>query len=188
MSGDYYSVDKVITQKVRQVYQTHPQVVHLGPPLTAPPHLLGDRGPDALGSMQDRLSDRVLAAPLLQLQADVLQDAELQRGQRRLQGRLAHTALREPLEERLWEGGGVSTRCQLVAEEQRPNFLSHLSRDLPQNLQTVRTGNWSFTLKAPFSEAFIVKETVKTSVSPPAGLWRAVGSRPDIWTEARRPA
>lgn len=72
MSGDFYSVNKVITQKVRQVYQTHPQVVNLGPPLTAPPHLLGDCGPDALSSMQDRLSDRLLAAPLLQLQADVL--------------------------------------------------------------------------------------------------------------------
>lgn len=143
MSGDYYSVDKVITQ-VRQVYQTHPQVVNLGPPLTAPPHLLGDRGPDALGSMQDRLSDRVLAAPLLQLQADVLQDAELQRGQRRLQVRLAHTALREPLEERLWEGGAA--RCQLIAEEQRPNFLSHLSRDLPQNLQKEDSQNRKLVL------------------------------------------
>lgn len=83
------------------------------------------------GVVQDGLSDRVLAAALLQLQADVLQDAALQRGQRRLQVVPADVALRQPLEDRLREGGGVSsTRRQLVPVDQSSDLLPDPSRDL----------------------------------------------------------
>lgn len=84
--------------------------------------------------MQDGLSDRLLTAALLQLQTDVLQNAELQGGQRRLQVGLADVLLRQPLEERLWEAscvsGGPALHRQLVAVDQSPNLLTDLSGNL----------------------------------------------------------
>lgn len=72
--------------------------------------------------------------PLLQLQTDVLQDAELQGGQRCLQVGPADILLRQPLEQRLWEAsvvcGGSTSCCQLVPVDQSTNLLTDLSGNL----------------------------------------------------------
>lgn len=89
---------------------------------------MGDGG---LGGVQDGFSDRVLAA---MLQADVLQDAELQGGQRCLQIGPTDVLLRQPLEERLRRGSGVTggpaPHRQLVPVDQSPKLLADLSGNL----------------------------------------------------------
>lgn len=72
-------------------------------------------------------------------QADVAQDDQLQRGQRRLQVGVAHVALRQPLGQRL-QGcedairRGPAPQRQLVPIEQSPNLVPDLSRNLLPNL------------------------------------------------------
>lgn len=102
-------------KKMRGRSHTHVSVIQ------PPPYLLGDGGP---GGVQDSLSDRVLAGRPLQLQADVLQDAELQGGQRRLQVGPADVPLRQPLEQRY-----VPHR-QLVAVDQSPDLIKDLRGNL----------------------------------------------------------
>lgn len=72
-------------------------------------------------------------------QADVPQDALLQRGQRRLQVGAAHIVLRKPLGQRLrgCEGAirrGPAPQRQLVPVEQSPNLVPNQGRNLLQTL------------------------------------------------------
>lgn len=84
--------------------------------------------------MQDSLSDRVLTGRSFQLQADILQDAVLQGGQCRLQVGPAHVPLRQPLEQRLWEDGGVfrgpAPHHQLVAVDPSLDLITDLRGNL----------------------------------------------------------
>lgn len=94
-------------------------------------HLLGHRA-----SSTRRSSSAHHLLKLLQLQADVLQNAELQRQQRRFKMGAADKLLGQPREQHLWEGHSIAPIRQLVTRNQSPDLLSNQLRNLLCNLQT----------------------------------------------------
>lgn len=103
------------------------------PPLPLPSHLQGDSG----------LPGRVLAVALLELPADVLQEAQLQGGKRCLQVGPTHIVPRQPLQQRLLGAGGMcrgsTPHPQAVAIHQSLKFFTDLSGNLLRDLTGYRT-------------------------------------------------